>query len=707
MGQKGELTPFFNYYLVVYRGDIMELYNSVSEILNVGNHRERILNNMNIYTIKDLIEYFPRGYEDRSNIRKISDLVVGEFNTFIGSVARSAENTTAKRLIITNVKIKDETGKVNVVWFNQPYMKDVLKSGCKYIFTGKYKKDFNKSEVVSPEYEKVTDENNCLSGGRITPVYVLTFGISQKILRSIIKDTLDKTYMKFYDFIPFEIRKKYHLCERGFAITNIHFPQNNESFFIARHRLVFEEFFMMQLALLKMKVTLKTNKKGIALKNDYSDIIIKNIPFSLTNAQKKVFDEVKKDMFSNKPMNRLIQGDVGSGKTIVAVMAAFINIKNGFQSVLMVPTEVLATQHFEVFNKIFSSLGIKTVLITGSLTKKKKQETTKEILNGDAQMVIGTHAVIQDDIKFKNLSLVITDEQHRFGVRQRSILSEKGNNPHILVMTATPIPRTLALILYGDLDISIIDELPPGRQKIDTRAVTSSYHERVYNFIKKEIDKGHQAYIICPMIDENEKLDIQAAITYTNTIKEETFFNYKVECLHGRMKPKEKQIIMDKFVSGEIDILVSTTVIEVGINVPNATIMLIENAERFGLAQLHQLRGRVGRGSEQSYCILICDSKNNIAKQRMKVMKNSCDGFEISEMDLKLRGPGEFFGTRQHGLPELKIANIYKDMPILKEAQEAANEVINDKKNKILSKEEDEILSKEIINIIKPESISI
>ena len=404
------------------------------------------------------------------------------------------------------------------------------------------------------------------------------------------------------------------------------------------------------------------------------------LPFALTDAQKRVLAEIEQDMTSGKIMNRLVQGDVGSGKTAVAMLAAYWTIQNGYQAAMMAPTEVLARQHAAFFRELLEPAGITVVLLTGSLTAKEKRERLAQVADGTAQMVIGTHAVIQKGVEFQKLGLAITDEQHRFGVRQRSTLAEKGENVHTLVMTATPIPRTLALILYGDLDISIIDELPPGRQKIDTLAVDSRYHPRIYAFIEKHVAAGRQAYVICPMIAENEKLEVQSVLEYTAELTEE-LPHCRVACVHGKMKAKEKQTIMDSFAAGEIDVLVSTTVVEVGINVPNATIMLIENAERFGLAQLHQLRGRVGRGAEKSYCILVSDTKTKVAKERMKTMTESEDGFVISEKDLKLRGPGEFFGIRQHGLPELKIADLCRDLPILKEAQAAAAELLRKDRN--------------------------
>ena len=650
----------------------MDLNCTVSELPNVGEQRAKKLNSMGIYTAKDLLTHFPREYNDRSNICKIKDLVLNEENTFIACVKGQGESIRVKNITFTRIKLYDETGSVFAVWYNQIYMKKAFDEKTQYLFTGKLQKKYGKLEVASPEYEKAE-----IAIDKIVPIYPSVNGLSQKIWRKLIGEVLEQLRGQLQECLPFWIRKEYLLCECNFAIENIHFPQTQERFFQARRRLVFEEFFLLQLGLLLMKQTLQEGKQGIILQKEYAvEEFKKMLPFTMTNAQKNVLEEIKKDMIKGKVMNRLVQGDVGSGKTAVAMTAAYWTIQNGYQAVLMVPTEVLAEQHYKSFCEMFEPLGIKTVLLSGSLTAKQKRTVLEQIATGEAQMILGTHAVIQKSVVFYKLGLVITDEQHRFGVRQRSALSEKGENPHILVMTATPIPRTLALILYGDLDISIIDELPPGRKKIDTIAVTSAYRERIYHFIKKHADMGLQCYIICPMIEENEKIEVQAVLSYTEALEEGTLKGYRVTCVHGKMKAKEKQNIMEQFSKGEIDVLVSTTVIEVGINVPNAVIMLIENAERFGLAQLHQLRGRVGRGSEKSYCILINEGKNSIAKQRMNVMSKSCDGFIISEMDLKLRGPGEFFGTKQHGLPELKIGNLYKDMSILKEAQKAAETLL-------------------------------
>ena len=683
----------------------MNLESSISEVKNIGEQRMKKFHKLGIMTVKDLIEYFPRDYDDRSNIIEISQLKENENGTIRALISSEPETIRIKNVRITRVKISDKSGIITASWFNQEYLKNTFKKGQEYFFNGKFQIKYGKKELISPEYELIK-EGNILSSARIVPVYSATQGISQKIFRSIIRSVLDETQGQLYDFIPKWIRIKYKLCDRNFAVENIHFPIDNDSFFQARRRLVFEELFMLQLSLLRIKMSVNNGKKGIKFKKDTEiDEILKGFSFELTNAQKKVIDEIKKDTTKGKVMNRLVQGDVGSGKTAVAMVEAYIAIKNGYQVAMMAPTEVLAKQHYNSFCEIFEALGIKTVLLTSAIKKKEKMQIIDDITSGETKMIIGTHAVIQDNVIFNKLGLVITDEQHRFGVRQREILSSKGNNPHVLVMTATPIPRTLALILYGDLDISIIDELPPGRQKIDTLCVPPSYHQRIYKFIRDEVGKGRQAYVICPAIEESEKLDVIAATTYAKELKDSIFSDLKVECIHGKMKADEKQKIMESFSAGEIDILVSTTVIEVGINVPNSTIMLIENAERFGLAQLHQLRGRVGRGSEKSYCILVTESKTNVTKQRMKVMKESNDGFVISEKDLKLRGPGEFFGTKQHGIPELKIANLYKDIDVLKDAQSAAEEIINNDFK--LNMDEHSLLKKEIIKNINGENICI
>ena len=669
----------------------MDWNSPVSLLKGIGEQRERKLQKLGISTIEDLLTHYPREYKDRSEILKIADLPMEETSTFLAQVKEEGQNSRHGRLVYTRMKVYDETGSVGVLWYNQPYMKNSLKIGEWYLFSGKLQKKYGRTEILSPEVERIGEN---FAGGRIIPVYPASEGISQKMLRNLMEDALSQMSGGMREELPLWLRKKYKLAERNFAIENIHFPKTEQGFYDARRRLVFEELFLLQAALYQLKHTLEDSGEGILLKKKKALQEGENmLPFALTGAQKRVLQEIEKDMTSGKIMNRLIQGDVGSGKTAVAIVTAYWAIQNGYQAAIMAPTEVLANQHFASFQKIFEPAGIKVVLLTGSLKAKEKREALEMVKNGEARMIVGTHAVIQKGVEYHKLGLAITDEQHRFGVRQRSTLADKGQNVHTLVMTATPIPRTLALILYGDLDISIIDELPPGRQKIDTSAVDSRYHQRIYTFIQKHVKEGRQAYVICPMIEENEKLEVQNVLDYTEELIRE-LPDCRVTCVHGKMKAKEKQAIMDDFAAGKIDVLVSTTVIEVGINVPNATIMLIENAERFGLAQLHQLRGRVGRGSEKSYCILVSDTKTKIAKERMKTMTESEDGFVISEKDLKLRGPGEFFGIRQHGLPELKIADLYQDMPILKEAQTAAAELLE--KDRFLEAEEHLLLKEHI-----------
>lgn len=684
----------------------MEFDDNIEKLNNVGAKRADKLKQLGIFKINDIVEYFPRDYIDRTDISNIGNLSLGKENTFIASVASIAENICINNKLITKIKFKDITGTITAIWYNQPYLKNSFSLGTKYILTGKVSKNYNKLEINSPEYEKF-ESKEILSAGRIVPVYSSTYKLSQKMLRQLIKSAIDITFDKIVEFLPASLMKEYKLMQRSYAVKNIHFPSDKEHFLMARYRLVFEELFLLQLGLMRIKLLNSDNKKSIIINEvNEEQFLINSLPFELTNSQKNAISEIKNNMSNGTVMNRLIQGDVGSGKTIVALIASFIAAKNGYQSALMVPTEVLATQHFESFNNYLLSFNIKVALLTGSTNKKQKQTIIEQLENGQIDIVIGTHALIQENIIFKNLALVITDEQHRFGVKQRTILSNKGLNPHILVMTATPIPRTLALILYGDLDITTINELPPNRQKIDTFVVDTSYYKRIYEFIKKELCKGRQAYIICPMVEEDERFkDLKSVKLYTQYLKEDIFTNYSVEYIYGQMNSNNKQEIMDKFLRKEIDILISTTVIEVGINVPNATIIVIENAERFGLAQLHQLRGRVGRGDYKSYCILVTDSKSKIAVKRMETMCKSNNGFELSEVDLNLRGPGDFFGTRQHGLPEMKIANLYKDVNILKDAQKAATEILN--KDFKLELHENKLLNEKLQKFFNQESTNI
>ncbi len=653
----------------------MELSDEIASLKGIGSQREQKLHSMGIYTIEDLLTHYPRDYKDRSQLTKISELVLEEESTFLGYCKGDGRVYQQGRFQLIRVEIYDETGMQTLLWFNQPYMKKALVPRKWYLFTGKLQKRYGKKEVLVIEYETIGEN---FAGGRIIPVYSTVRGISQKMLRTYIEEILQSMQVKILmqDEMPEWIRSQNALEDIDFALTEIHFPKTEHSFHAARKRLVFEEFFLLQTALYSLKSKFEENATGKVMEHEETiQEMIGKLPFSLTEAQNRVLKEIQEDMVSTKQMNRLVQGDVGSGKTAVAMVVAYWVIQNGHQVVLMAPTEVLAQQHFKSFQEIFMSVGIPVALLFSGQKAKERREVLEGIASGHYQMIIGTHALIQEKVIYNDLALTIIDEQHRFGVKQRAVLSEKGEAPHVLVMTATPIPRTLALMIYGELDISVIDELPRGRKPIETRAVPSSYRERIYNFIEKQIGEGRQAYVICPMIEENEKLEVESVLEYTETLKER-LEGISVEYIHGKMKPQEKQMTMMSFVNNEIQVLVSTTVIEVGVNVPNASVMLIENAERFGLSQLHQLRGRVGRGAYQSYCILVSDAKSKLSKNRLDALVKSQDGFYISEVDLKLRGPGEFFGTMQHGLPEFKIANIYKDILILNEAQKAARKYV-------------------------------
>lgn len=671
----------------------MLLSDDIITIKNIGEERSKKLQKLGIFTINDLIEYFPRDYDDRSNVCKIKDIDLNKINTVKGKVISNPETAKIKHISITKIRIDDGTGFLEIVWFNQPYLKNTIKYKSDYIFTGKVIQKYGRIQMETPDYE-IIDERELLSNGRIVPIYASTYKLPQKLFREVINQTLFDVKEQIKEFLPDEILKENNLCSRHFAIENIHFPKDNKSFFIARRRLVFEELFLLQTKLLQIKGILEHKECNINIKDKNITPILNILPFNLTDAQNNVLKDIIDDLGKNKAMNRLIQGDVGSGKTVIAQILSYITVNNGYQVAIMAPTDVLASQHFESFKNIFDKLNIKCVFLSGNQKAKEKRENYALIQSGEAKIIVGTHAIIQDKVIFNNLGTVITDEQHRFGVKQREILSKKGENPHTLVMTATPIPRTLALILYGDLDISTIDKLPPGRKKIDTIFVNSTYYPRIYNFLKKNSDEKRQSYIICPMIEENEKMELKAVLSYTEKLKNEIFLNYNVECIHGKMKNNEKQEIMDKFYKGEIDILISTTVIEVGINVPNATIMIIENAERFGISQLHQLRGRVGRGSDKSYCVLVSDSKSNKSKERLNTMVKYSDGFILSEKDLEIRGTGDFFGTRQHGIPDMKIANLYKDIEILKQVQKSSINLY--KKDPLLTSSVNKLLKEKI-----------
>lgn len=649
---------------------MIDLKQSVQYIKGVGPQRAALLQKLNIYTLEDLITYFPRDYEDRSKPKKISQLVDGE-EALIEAIAISkiSEVRIRKNMVIEKLIVRDETGSCVISWFNQKYLKGKFEIGCKYSFFGKASVKYGKIEILNPVFDNNETNKNT---GKIIPIYPSTYSLTQGSIRRAIENGLSLINENLEETLPEYLLKEYNLLDLNNAIKQIHFPKDFEEYQKARTRLVFEELLGMQIALLNLKKE-NTQDEGISFPETVKmSNVINELPFKLTKAQLRVLEEIDGDMEKSKPMNRLLQGDVGSGKTIVSIIAAYKAVKSGYQVAIMAPTAILASQHLEEFNKILNQYNIKCEILLGGTSKKKRKEILDKIKSGEIDILIGTHSLLVEDVEFNKLGLVVTDEQHRFGVRQRGTIVAKGNNPDVLVMTATPIPRTLALILYGDLDISIIDELPPNRKKIETYAVNKSMEERINAFILKNLQDGRQAYVVCPLVEENEEMNLKSVTALAEKYKNEVFKDYRVEYLHGKMKNKEKDEIMERFKNGDIDILISTTVIEVGVNVPNASLMVVENAERFGLAQLHQLRGRVGRGEYQSYCILKYQGNSDVIRKRMKVMTDTNDGFIISEKDLELRGSGEFFGTRQHGLPEFKIANLFEDMPVLKQVQALA-----------------------------------
>ena len=621
--------------------------------------------------MRSLLSFFPRDYEDRTKITAISDTVDGETVCILATLTTDIRvNHIRKGLDIAKARAADKTNILELTFFNQTFIKNSLKKGENYYFFGKITRNLTRFEMQNPKFIKEDD-----GPWGIVPIYKLTSGLTQQQIRTAMHQSLQEIGEQLTDILPFEIRERNKLCHVRYAYENIHFPISKEALDTARKRLIFEELFVFSCALCLMRKK-RTTQKGYILAANTSDFI-NCLPFKLTAAQQRAANEITADMASGTPMNRLVQGDVGSGKTIVAAIAAFTAVKSNKQAVLMAPTEILATQHYKFFDSLFSPFNIRTTLLTGGMRTAEKRAARDAAALGTADFIIGTHALLSEDIKFNDLGLVITDEQHRFGVSQRAALSQKGSAPHLLVMSATPIPRTMALIIYGDLDISVIDELPPGRQKIDTFVIGEDKRQRMYGFIRKQVQEGRQAYIVCPAVEENETTGLKAVEVYTETLRDEVFSDLKVTLLHGRMKAADKEKVMSSFADGAYDILVSTTVIEVGVDVPNATIMVIENAERFGLSQLHQLRGRVGRGKYKSFCILVTDLNKGIGAERLRVMCQSNDGFYISEQDLIQRGPGDFFGQRQHGLPEMRIASISGDMRVLKQAQSEAELLIS------------------------------
>ena len=647
----------------------------IKYIKGVGPAKGSLLKKLGIENVRDIVENYPRIYEDRTRLYKIKELEVDKNCLFIATISSKKEiKKIRNNLIIYSVYVSDETGVCKMTWFNQKYIAQKLIEGNTYLFFGKPEKN---NGIITVESSIIYNVNELDKIQGIYPIYNLTAGITQNYMFKITNTVFDNI-PAVTDIFSDEFRKKYELAEINYAIRNIHFPKSFRDVNIARNRIIFEELFLFQLALMRMKTQNLVQKKNISFeKVDISDFL-KLLPFDLTNAQKKVVSEIENDIYSDKIMNRMVQGDVGSGKTMVAAISMYIAIKNGYQAALMAPTTILANQHYEELNGYFSKLGLKTDIITSSTTKKNKEKIVEKLKNHQIDAIIGTHSLIEDNIEFANLGLVVTDEQHRFGVKQRVKLSSKGNSVETLVMTATPIPRSLAIILYGDLDISIIDEMPPGRTPVKTYAVNDSYNTRINEFVKKQIREGRQVYVVCPLVEENEEMDLKSVEKLYYEYKNDIFKEFNVEFLHGKMKNKEKDEIMNRFKNNETNILISTTVIEVGISVSNATLMIIENADRFGLAALHQLRGRVGRGSFESYCILKSNNRSVNARERLKIMEKSNSGFDIAQKDLELRGPGDFFGIRQSGLPEFKLADLLKDVNILKQTTEAVKEILNE-----------------------------
>ena len=649
----------------------MKLDTDIKYLKGVGERRAAMLSRLGVSDVNALVRLYPRVYEDWSRIKSINEAHIGEIcciKGIVGSPVR--KNLIRKGLTLYKTEITDGSGIMGITIFNSRFAAEKLTEGDGFLFFGRVGGNLYRKEMNSPEIEPAEGAD------RIRPIYPQTHGINSKMIEKLVRTALTECRDELVDPIPLWLREKYCLMNLPDSLWNIHFPKSPDYLEEARRRLIFEELLILQLGLEKMRSQTQKNA-GAIIERDFSEEYFSHLPFSPTGAQRRAVKEAMRDMMSGRQMNRLLQGDVGSGKTAVAAALVYSAAKNSMQSALMAPTEVLAEQHYKTFLKLFEGCSINVELLTGSDTAAQKRRKKEALKAGEIDLLIGTHAIIQSDVEFKSLALVITDEQHRFGVEQRNALGEKGKNPHLYVMSATPIPRTLALIIYGELDISILDELPPGRQKIETYAVTSELRQRAYNYVKKHLDAGRQGYIICPLVDEGESdTELASAVKYADELQRGDFRGYTVGLMHGKMKSVDKKKVMESFSNGETQLLVSTTVIEVGVDVPNAVIMVIENAERFGLSQLHQLRGRIGRGQYKSTCILITDAKNDTAQQRMKVMETTTDGFKIADEDLKLRGPGEFFGSRQHGLPEMKIADMLEDRSTLEETQRAAREII-------------------------------
>ena len=676
----------------------------IQYLKGVGPKRALKLHKLNIFTVEELLNYFPVKYEDRRAVKNINEICdQGKYLLKVRIFEKPKHSRIKKNMSIIKAICKDDTGFITLTFFNQDFLIDKLIVGEYYYVFGNVKIAYGKLETTNPEIEQM---NKDWKAGNIMPVYGLTYGLSNNEITKLVKTALETYYEEIQNILPEEIIKKYRLTSKKIAVKALHFPSDNRKYSLAKRTIAFEKLLIMQLGLFNIKNNMSNESSDIKIRNaGLSEKLLSAIPYKLTKAQLKVISEIKEDLKSQKTMNRLIQGDVGSGKTVVAVYAMLMAAGSGYQSSMMAPTEILALQHYETLKEFIkmAELDVNIEILTGSVKLKEKEEILNKLKSGEIDIIVGTHALIEDNVEFNNIGLVVTDEQHRFGVRQRAKLSNKGKAPHILIMTATPIPRTLALMIYGDLDISLIDEMPPGRQKVITSIVTDKEKTKAYDFIKNQVDNGRQAYIVAPLVDESEVLELNSAVEIYKELKSSYFSGYKLGLLHGKMSNSEKEEVINKFYKGRINVLISTTVVEVGVNVPNAVVMLVLNAERFGLAQLHQLRGRVGRGNYQSYCILVNESKSKKSKDRMNILKRTNNGFIIAEEDLKIRGPGDFFGVRQHGLSKLEIQNIVNNVETVQQVQLLSKKLIEE--NPTLNGDDYHNLKLEIMNLFKDDIV--
>jgi ATP-dependent DNA helicase RecG len=654
----------------IIKGEYMNLLlKDVESLKKVGPKSKKALNQIGIYRISDLLHYYPRDYETIEGLRTIESLNPDETAYIRGRIDSTVTISRFDGRVMVRFTLRDDTGRIQVMFFNQPYIKKTLNQNDWIILKGKYSVKNNRKMITNPKIIK-SEEFEQLTKIKLKPIYPLSKEVTLKQLTGYVNQALEIMKNQISDYMDNAVREKYALASLSFAYEKIHYPLDKNNLEIAKRRLAFDEFFLFQMAMRRVREKVKKQNNAFNLrKNKGIERFISGLPFRLTGAQEKALDDVFMDMHGETTMVRLIQGDVGSGKTIIATICMLNTVLNGYQCAMMAPTEVLAKQHYHSLSTQLSEFNVTVGVLTGSMTKKQKAGVYEQLKEGSIDVIIGTHALIQEHVEFKDLALVITDEQHRFGVMQREALVNKGRYPHTLVMSATPIPRTLALIVYGDLDISIVDELPAGRKKIDTFLVSSTYRERIFKFAIKEVQEGRNVYFVCPMVEDNEELQLANVESYVESLREFMPSTIQIGMLHGRMKGKEKTAIMDAFLSYSIQVLVSTTVIEVGVNVPNSTLMIIENAERFGLAQLHQLRGRVGRSDLQSYCVLISDTKSTETKKKLKFLRDHDDGFELAEYDLKTRGPGQLFGLAQSGVPFFRLANLYEDKELLEMTQ--------------------------------------